>query len=90
VVRRLGDRSGPNAIDLIQDGHLDLIINTPSGPQPRGDERRIRAAAVQYGVPCITTMAGAAVAVLGVEALQRGELDLRTLQEYHQDLAGQF
>ncbi len=88
VVQRLSDEGGANAIDLIQAGRLDLIINTPSGPQPRGDERRIRAAAAQYSVPCITTMAGAAVAVLGVEALQRGNLDLRTLQEYHQDLNG--
>ena len=86
VVYRLGDPSGPNAIDLIENQRLDLIINTPSGPQPRDDERRIRAFAAQQGVPCITTIAGASVAILGVEALQRGELDLRTLQEYNADL----
>ncbi len=86
VVYRLGDPSGPNAIDLIENQRLDLIINTPSGPQPRDDERRIRAFAAQHGVPCITTTAGASVAILGVEALQRGELDLRTLQEYNADL----
>ena len=86
VVYRVGDARGRNAIDLIQNGRLDLIINTPSGPQPRDDERRIRAVAAAHGVSCITTMAGAAVAVLGVEALQRGELDLRTLQEYHSEI----
>ncbi len=86
VLYRVGDARGRNAIDLIENEHLDLIINTPSGPQPRDDERRIRAAAAQHGVACITTMAGAAVAVLGVEALQRGELDLRTLQEYHSEI----
>ncbi len=86
VVFRLGDSRGPNAIDLIEDRRLDLIINTPSGPQPRDDERRIRACAVQHGVPCITTIAGASVAILAVEVLQRGELDLRTLQEYNADV----
>jgi carbamoyl-phosphate synthase large subunit len=86
VVYRLGDDRGPNAIDLIENLRLDLIINTPSGPQPRDDERRIRAAAAQANVPCITTIAGASVAILGVEALQHGELDLRTLQEYNEDV----
>ncbi len=86
IVKRVAEEGGPNAIDLIEDGRLDLIINTPSGPQPRDDERRIRAAAAQYNVPCITTMAGGSVAVLAVEALQRGELDCRTLQEYHADI----
>ncbi len=86
VVYRLSDDRGPNAIDLIANQRLDLIINTPSGPQPRDDERRIRAAAAQHGVPCITTIAGASVAVLAVEALQRGELDVRTLQEYNADV----
>ncbi|NLO04656.1 MAG: carbamoyl-phosphate synthase large subunit [candidate division WS1 bacterium] len=86
VVYRLGDSRGSNAIDLIENQRLDLIINTPSGPQPRDDERRIRASAAQHGVPCITTVVGASVAVLGVEALQRGELDLRTLQEYNADV----
>ncbi|MFO8082403.1 MAG: ATP-grasp domain-containing protein [Armatimonadota bacterium] len=86
VVYRLGDDRGPNAIDLIENLRLDLIINTPSGPQPRDDERRIRASAAQHGVPCITTIAGASVAILGVEALQKGEVDLRTLQEYNADV----
>ncbi len=86
VVYRLADPRGHNAIDLIESQRLDLIINTPSGPQPRDDERRIRAAAAQHAVPCITTIAGASVAVLGVEALQRGELDLRSLQEYNADV----
>ncbi len=86
VVYRLGDMRGPNAIDLIENLRLDLIINTPSGPKPRDDERRIRAAAARHRVPCITTIAGASVAVLAVEALQRGELDLRSLQEYNADL----
>ncbi|MGC9320102.1 MAG: carbamoyl-phosphate synthase large subunit, partial [Armatimonadota bacterium] len=88
IVYRLGDDRGPNAIDLIENLRLDLIINTPSGPQPRDDERRIRACAAQHGVPCITTIAGASVAVLAVEALQRGDLDVRTLQEYNYDVHG--
>ncbi len=86
LVYRLSDERGPNAIDLMEQQRLDLIINTPSGPQPRDDERRIRASAAQHGIPCITTIAGASVAVLAVEALLRGELDVRTLQEYNYEV----
>jgi carbamoyl-phosphate synthase large subunit len=45
--------------------------------------QRIRAEAILYGVPQITTMAGAMVATLAIESLQHGELDVRSLQEYH-------
>ena len=48
----------PNLLDRIIDGKVQLVLNTPSGKGPRTDEGRIRAAAVQYGVPCITTISG--------------------------------
>ena len=87
TVYRLGDPRGPNAIDLIRQGQIQLIINTPSASGPeQEDRRRIRQESVLYGVPCITTMAGAMAAVMGIEALQRGELTVRSLQEYHADL----
>ena len=84
VVYRVSDPRGRNVIDLIREGRIDLIINTPRGEEPREDQRRIRAEAVAYDVPSITTIAGAIAAVMGIEALQSGEIDVKALQDYHE------
>jgi carbamoyl-phosphate synthase large subunit len=73
----------PNAADLILDGKVDLVINTPFGRGPRGDGYFIRTAAARAGVPCITTLQGAFAAVQGIEALARNGEEPRSLQEYH-------
>ncbi len=88
IVYRVSDPRGRNVIDLIHEGRIDLIINTPRGEEPREDHRRIRAEAVAYDVPSITTIAGAIVAVMGIEALQSGEIEVKPLQEYHEDHNG--
>ncbi len=71
----------PNAVDLIEAGEVQLVINTPLGRASGYDDKAIRASAVQLGVPVITTMAGAMAAVSGIEALRRGPLDVAALQE---------
>jgi carbamoyl-phosphate synthase large subunit len=71
----------PNLIDYLKNGEVQLIINTPSGKGARTDEGRIRAAAVQHGVPCITTTAAAGAAVKAMEALRKEELNVQSLQE---------
>jgi len=63
----------PNVLDYMIDGNLHFVINTPNGKGARTDEGRIRAAAVQHGIPCITTLEGATAAVGAMEALSRGE-----------------
>jgi len=73
----------PNVVDYVKSGKIDLIINTPSGRQSRDDEKAIRQAGTQHGLPCITTLSGAAAAVNAVRALQREKLTVRSLQEYH-------
>jgi carbamoyl-phosphate synthase large subunit len=84
VIYRLADARGRDAVDLIRDGRIQLIINTPTtGQEPREDQIAIRREAVLYHVPVITTMAGAMAAVLGLEAVRAGGLDVRSLQEYH-------
>jgi carbamoyl-phosphate synthase large subunit len=88
TVYRLGDPRGANAIDLVHDYRIQLVINTPTGTGPQEDQAVIRREAVKYGVPCITTIAGAMAAVMGIEALRRGELSVRSLQEYHRELEG--
>ena len=76
---------GPdNVVEAILDGRVDMIINTPYGnPGPRVDGYEIRTAAVSRGVPCLTTVQAAAAAIQGVEALIRGELGVRSLQDLH-------
>jgi len=71
----------PNLVDYLKNGEVQLIINTPSGKGARTDEGRIRAAAVQHGVPCITTLAAAGAAIRAMEALRREELTVLSLQE---------
>ena len=73
-----------NIVELILDGGVDMIINTPYGnPGPRVDGYEIRTAAVSRGVPCLTTVQAAAAAVQGIEALTRGGLEVRSLQDLH-------
>ena len=71
----------PNVLDFLIDGHVALILNTPSGKGARTDEGRIRAAAVQHGVPCITTIQAAEAAVKAMEALREEELSVQALQD---------
>ncbi|MDQ3964400.1 MAG: carbamoyl-phosphate synthase large subunit [Actinomycetota bacterium] len=72
----------PNVVDKIADGDIELVFNTPFGRGARSDGYFIRTAAVEAGVPSVTTMAGMAAAVQGIEALIRGEITVRPLQDY--------
>jgi carbamoyl-phosphate synthase large subunit len=71
----------PNVVDLLENGEIQLVLNTPLGRASRFDERAIRERAIALGVPVITTVAGALAAVSGIEALQRGPLEVAALQE---------
>ncbi|MDT5027772.1 MAG: carbamoyl-phosphate synthase large subunit [Micromonosporaceae bacterium] len=74
---------GRDAVSLIASGEVGLVINTPQGSGARMDGYEIRSAAVGADIPCITTVPGAAAAVMGIEALIRGEMSVRPLQELH-------
>jgi carbamoyl-phosphate synthase large subunit len=73
----------PNIVDHINNGEVDLIINTPAGKGPRSDDFEIRGAAVNHNILCITTISGAQAAVNGIEALRKGEITVKSIQEYH-------
>ena len=73
----------PNAIDLLKNKEIQLVINTPSGATPRADEIKIRTTAVYTGTPIMTTLSGAEAAVLGIAALKISGYGVKTLQEYH-------
>ncbi|MGH3913603.1 MAG: carbamoyl-phosphate synthase large subunit [Pseudonocardiaceae bacterium] len=85
-----GPESGQdNIVDLINDGQIDMIINTPYGnPGPRVDGYEIRTAAVSRSVPCVTTVQGATAAVQGIEALIRDEMTVCPLQALHAVMRG--
>ncbi|HEX2239913.1 MAG TPA: ATP-grasp domain-containing protein, partial [Actinomycetota bacterium] len=69
-------------VERISSGDIDLVFNTPFGRKARSDGYFIRTAAVNAGVPCITTMAGMAAAVQGIEALVANDVKVHSLQEY--------
>ena len=73
----------PNVVDLVKSQKIDLVINTPLGRESFFDEKAIRRACTQYGTPCITTLSAAAAAVSAIRALQREEISVKSLQEYH-------
>jgi carbamoyl-phosphate synthase large subunit len=77
----------PNIADLVRSQEVNLIINTPLGRTSFYDERSIRRAAIQYSVPCVTTMTGAVATVAAIRALREEELQVRSLQDYHAQAA---
>jgi carbamoyl-phosphate synthase large subunit len=74
----------PHIVDLIKSGKVDLVLNTPLGKDSFFDERAIRRAAMQHGVPCITTLSGGTAVASGIAALQQNKVDVLSLQEYHE------
>lgn len=78
----------PDVVDLIKNGEIHLIINTPRGERPRKDLMEIRSQAVASKVPCITTISGASAAVFGIQDLRSSPLEPRGLQEYYRGESG--
>ena len=72
----------PNGVDLIINGDLDLIINTPLGRRAFGDEHMLREKAIAHGVPTMTTLSGAKSAVRAIRALREEQLQVKSLQEH--------
>jgi len=72
----------PNAVDLIKNGQIQMVINTPGGMIPRRDENAIRSAAYAHNVCIMTTITGAIAAVEGIHALQAKHVGVRPIQKY--------
>ena len=89
-VRKLSQRvegdTAPSIVDLIKDGGIDLIFNTPQGASadtnPRKDGYLIRAASILADVPCITTVPTMAAIVQSIESKRAGHLEVRSLQDW--------
>lgn len=72
----------PNVVDMIKNGDLDMIINTPSGMIPRQNENVIRTEAIKHSVPIMTTLSGARAAVQALHSLNKHDLTVFPLQHY--------
>jgi carbamoyl-phosphate synthase large subunit len=80
-----GPEGEPTTVQLIEDGEIDLVVNTPAGSggaHARTDGYEIRTAAVLANIPCITTVQGLGAAVQGIEAMRADDLEVRSLQEW--------
>ncbi len=97
TVRKSSQGPGPNGeptiVQMVQDGELNLIVNTPigitKGGSPRLDGYEIRSAAVARNIPCITTVQGLAAAVQGIEAQRAGDIGVRSLQDWVPRIRGE-
>jgi carbamoyl-phosphate synthase large subunit len=82
------DEAKPDVVDLVSEGKVDLVFNTPAGrDRYRADGYQIRTATVQHNVPAITTLAGAIAAVQGIAASASGTPTVKALQDYHKEIA---
>jgi carbamoyl-phosphate synthase large subunit len=84
LVAKVGEEGvASDAVDLIAQGKVQLVVNTPRGLGPRADGAHIRMAAVTHHVPCLTTLAAARAAANGVADVRMHPLVVRPLQDLH-------
>ena len=77
--------NGPyTTLDAMREGKIDLIINTPLGPNSRSDGQKIRTLATRMEIPLITTLSAAQAAVSGIRAVMAAELNVRSLQAHYE------
>ncbi len=96
VVRKHHEGQGPEGqqttVELILGGEIQLVVNTPygdtSGGSARLDGYEIRTAAIRANIPCVTTIQGLGAAVQGIEALKRGDIGVRSLQDWARPSGG--
>ncbi|WP_103666469.1 carbamoyl-phosphate synthase large subunit [Pseudanabaena sp. BC1403] len=72
----------PNISDVMKNGQIQLIVNSPSGEEAKTDGKMIRRTAMAYKIPVITTLAGAKAAIAAIRALQTGGISVTALQDY--------
>jgi carbamoyl-phosphate synthase large subunit len=80
---KLAEQKRPNVIDMMKNGDIDFIINTPSGHEAREDEVKIRSGAVQHKISHCTNLSAAEASVKAIRSLQEQEFTVTPLQEHH-------
>jgi len=76
----------PNVADIIADGNIQMVVNTPRGKASKADDSYIRKAAIRNKIPYVTTMAAALAAAKGIESFKDKPTELKSLQAYHKEL----
>jgi carbamoyl-phosphate synthase large subunit len=77
------NEGSPNAVNRMEEGEIQLVINTPLGKLSHYDEAAIREAALRLNIPCLTTLSAAAAAVEAIQALLEQATDVASLQEFY-------
>jgi carbamoyl-phosphate synthase large subunit len=72
----------PNIEDHLKNGEISMVINTSDNRSVKDDTTKIRQSAVRFNVPYITTVAAANAAIEAAKGLQKGELDVKAIQDY--------
>ena len=85
VIHKVAEGYRPNALDLMKRGEIALVLNTPEDGRSVKDSYMIRRTAVNNNIPYYLTVDGAQAAIGAIEALLKGEHQVRSLQEYHAD-----
>ncbi len=83
VLHRVGEGRKPSVHDMLREGKISLIINTPLGREAFSDGQRLRQEATRLGIPLITTLTAAQAAVNGIKVLSTEALQVRSLQDLH-------
>ncbi|MBF91942.1 MAG: carbamoyl phosphate synthase large subunit [Rickettsiales bacterium] len=81
-VRKVNDGS-PHIVDLIENNHINLIINTTSGDKSIADSLSIRRSAIRNKIPYFTTISAAKVAISGLNIIAKNDLSVKSLQEFY-------
>jgi len=81
-VKKIGEGARPNVLDMLQNGQIQLVINTPTRTGWATDEGKIRAMALRLGVPMVTTATGALAAVQAIQGLRAGDVSPVALQDF--------
>src|SRR5262245_21101288 len=83
LIHKVAEGYRPNVIDLMKRGEIALVFNTPEDGRARKDSAAIRRTAVSQQIPYYLTVDGIQAAIGAIEALLKGEIEVRSLQEYH-------
>ncbi|MCH5185184.1 MAG: carbamoyl-phosphate synthase large subunit [Oscillospiraceae bacterium] len=85
AVARLGE-GRPNVLDIITNGEVSMVINTPTDKKGTDDDSYIRKGVIKGRIPYMTTMAAAKAAIAGIKAMQHGDSGVKPLQEFHSEI----
>ena len=82
-VYKILEGARPHCVDLMKNHEIHFVINTPSSHESRADEVQIRAGAIANKISYATNLAAAEASVRGIRSLQKNELTVRSIQEFH-------